>query len=212
MTSQPPRARERMQTPDVLLGVLLALIALAVFGRVLGHHFLECWDDGGSIVWNPAYNPPRPANLLNFWLHPPRQRFYVPITYTIWGLVALGARRPGVGGEWATFNPAPFHALNLVAHILSAVLVFVILRRLVRSRWPAWLGALLFALHPIQVESVAWAATMYTPLSGMLCLWAIWQYLLYSDAREAGHRGAAKHYILATIGFVLALLTKPAVV
>jgi len=118
---------------------------------VLGHAFLDAWDDNIAIMGNPDYNPATISKLVHYWVPPPRDEFFVPVMYTLWGLVSMGARSPVTGG----LNPAAFHALNLVAHSLAAVIVFLILRRLVGKTWAAATGALVFALHPIQAEAVA---------------------------------------------------------
>lgn len=221
---------------------LVAILILAVFSPVLRNGFVGFWDDNLAIVQNPDYNPPKLANLVHYWVPPPKRQFYVPVVYSLWGLVAMVARRPTAGGAGATLNAAWFHAESLLAHVLSTVLVFVILRHLLRggskpSRerspgspndpaadetsqsarwdWAAAIGALLFGLHPIQVEAVAWASTAYTPLSTAFSLLAIGQYLLFSNLRiRAGgapaNMGRARlHYLLATSSFVLAQLTKP---
>jgi hypothetical protein len=116
------------------------------------------------------------------------------------------------------FNPAFFYAANLIAHLLSVAMVFVILRRLVPRLWAAAAGAALFALHPIQVEAVCNAWSLYTPLSGFFSFVAIWQYLVFSDLRRRPHMpgkarfGALLHYVAATIAFLLAVMTKPTAV
>ena len=188
--------------------LLLALVTLLVFSPVLRNQFVPFWDDEDKVLGNPDYHPARLANLAHYWVPPPHQTFFVPVTYGVYGLLAMAAG----------FNPVVFHAANLVAHILSAVLVFVILKRLVRSARAAWLGAALFALHPLQVDPVAWIGTLYTPLSGMFALFAIWQYLLFAEgAAPPRSTGAADrfrwlHYALGTLAFVLALLAKPSTV
>src|SRR5204863_7877950 len=116
-----------------------------------------------------------------------------------------GRYSPAAGA--VVLRPWPLHALNWLAHAGSAVMVLLILYRLVRQRWAAFAGALLFALHPVQAEAVAWASTMYTPLSSLLALLAVWQYLRFSDLRPA--RGAWLAFALATLAFAAALLTKP---
>ncbi|HSU69286.1 MAG TPA: hypothetical protein VLJ39_20540, partial [Tepidisphaeraceae bacterium] len=113
--------------------------------------------------------------------------------------------------------PAYFYAENLLAHALSAGFAFLCIRRLVKSPWAAWVGAGLFALHPIQVEAVSMAWTVYTPLSGMFALLALWQYLVYSDRRfglgpDARTKSGWLNYGVATAAFVLGLLTKPQIV
>jgi len=193
--------------------LLVAALTLAVFSPVLRNGFVDSWDDDLAITQNPDYNPPRLANLTHYWVPPPHNQFYVPVIYTIWGLLAMAARSPAGAGLPAAFNPAVFHAASLLAHAAAAVVVFLILQHLVRRQWPTFVGALIFALHPIQVEAVAWASSLYTPLSALLGLLAIWQYLLFSDSREAGDKSSARfHYAMATIAFLLGMLTKPSVV
>jgi hypothetical protein len=70
---------------------------------------------------------------------------------------------------------------------------------------------MIFALHPIQTEAVAWASSSYTPMCGMFSLAAIWQFLHYSECLTQGHRRTAwVHYTAASVFFILAMLTKPA--
>jgi hypothetical protein len=193
---------------------LLGLIVLAVFSPVLCHHFIESWDDSTAILTNPDYNPPGWGKLVHYWVPPPKDTFFVPVTYTLWGLLAMVSRRSAPPG--LPFNPAYFYAANWLAHTLTCVLVFVILRRLVRRRLPAFLGAALFAFHPMQVEAVANAWSVYTPLSALFGFIAAWQYLIFSDKRKSAdpseHRGAWWHYAFASLAFLLALLTKPTIV
>ena len=200
----------RISKSDYVLACLVALITFLVFSPVLRHGFVDVWDDDIAITNNPDYNPPTLHKLLHYWVPPPHEEFYVPVTYTLWGLVAMIATAPATGGT-IHFNALPFHAINLGAHTLGAALVFLILRQLVPNRWAAFIGTMLFALHPIQTEAVAWASSMYTPLCGMLSLAAIWQFLQYSNKIENGEkRSAYGHYAPATLFFLLALLTKPA--
>jgi hypothetical protein len=200
---------------DACPAALLAFITLLVFCPVLHHRFIESWDDGTAILLNRDYNPPHLRNLVHYWTQPPGiDLFYVPITYSLWGLLAFVSR--GSAPPGLPFNPAFYYAVNLISHVLSSVLVYLILRQLISRKWPAWFGAALFALHPIQVEAVAWAWTAYTPLSAMFGFFAIWQYLIFSERRVAS--GASEtsppvwaHYVVATLAFALALLTKPTV-
>jgi hypothetical protein len=131
----------------------------------------------------------------------------------LWGLIAFFARDSGSAG--GSLNPAFFYGANLIAHAASAALVYLILCRLFQTRWAAWLGAAAFALHPIQVEAVANAWDLYTPLSAALSLLAIWRYLIFSDRAGSGdptQRSRAKlNYVFASVAFFCALLSKPTV-
>jgi hypothetical protein len=194
--------------------LLLFLVTLGVFSPVLGHRFLGTWDDPIAIVHNPDYNPPRWRNLVHYWTKPPAKGlFYVPVTYTLWGVVAFVARHSAPAG--VPFDPSYFYAINWVAHAASAAMAYLVLGQLVRPAWAAWAGAAVFALHPIQVEAVANAWSMYTPLSAAFAFFAMWQYLRWSDRRrsESLHERsiAWRSYALACLGFALALLTKPTV-
>ena len=89
----------------------------------------------------------------------------MPVTYSVWsGVARISYALTG------TIKPWPFHAISLMAHVLAALLVYALLRRLVQasSPWPAWLGAALFAVHPVQVEAVAWASGLKDVLAGHL--------------------------------------------
>ena len=200
---------------DSVFGALaLFLVTLIVFGPVLGHHFIESWDDRTAILLNPDYNPPTLGKLVHYWTEKPaRNLFYVPVTYTIWGAAAWAAHPSAPAG--LPFNPAFFYALNLVAHAAAAVMVYALLREITGVDWAAWVGAALFALHPLQVEAVANAWSMYTPLSAALAFFAMWRYLRWSQKRgssdPARRSGAWRDLLLATTAFVLALLTKPTV-
>ena len=93
-----------------------------------------------------------------------------------------------------------YHLVNIALHAISAWLIAAILRRLAVPG--AILAAVLFALHPVHVESVAWISELKNTLSGFFCLAATLAYLRFDDRREE------RQYALALACFILALLTK----
>src|SRR5205814_10032728 len=114
------------------------------------------WPDYDTLARNALLNPPRATSLEAFWSRP-HGDLYLPVPYTMWWLAAQVALPPrGPGSPLPTLNPHVFHALNLVLHVGAACAVLMILRLLMRNRVAAVVGALLFALHPVQVESAAW--------------------------------------------------------
>lgn len=232
---QKPGSANRLEAaaPAVLrhpyiAAIIIAAIALAVFWRTQDHGFV--WDDGINVERNDYLKPVTLSNLAHFWVAP-HENLYVPLTYTAWGAIAYFARLPAKDGREIEFNPRFFHTANNIVHALSALVVFAILRLLVKHDWAAGAGALLFALHPVQVEPVAWITGLKDVLSGLLSLVAVWQYLAYS-AGAAGMQGASRDkvpgtpeeshvkislrsrlpYFAATLAFVLALMAKPAAV
>ena len=101
---------------------------------------------------------------------------------------------------WGQSNPAGFHVVNILLHIANALLVWRICHRL-GFGW-AYLAALIFALHPVEVESVAWITERKNVLSGLFYLLALLAYLRFDTS------GKKRFYFTALGCFVLALLSK----
>src|SRR5205823_12097795 len=95
---------------------------------------------------------------------------------------------------------------NLLYHSLNTVLLFVLLRRMTGSRWRSAIVAALFALHPLQVNSVAWVAERKNVLSTLF-----WILTLLAYVRYAAKPGLAR-YALVFVLMALGLLAKPALV
>jgi Flp pilus assembly protein TadD len=184
---------------------VLALLALmlATFWPVLGHEFLR-WDDRRNFA-NSDFNSPSWQTLGRYWAHPAGD-LYIPVTYTFWTALAVAGHLDTPDDSGVRVNPYVFHAGNLALHMVSAVLVLLILRRLFEKEWVALAGALVFALHPVQVETVAWASGSKDLLCGLFCLLGIY---LYGRYRQGGdiRRLPGVYGCL-----VLALLSKPAAV
>ncbi|QOV90816.1 tetratricopeptide repeat protein [Humisphaera borealis] len=198
--------------------MVLAVLACVVFGRGIGNDFVD-WDDTTAIVYNPDYNPPSLDKLGHYWTQPFRN-FYAPVLYSVWGIAAYAAYDeyvpPDITSVAAAWRLAaePFHVLSLLAHIGSTVFAFLILSRLFERRMvPAFVGAVVFCVHPLQVEAVGWASTLYTPLSVALGLAAWWTLLAALDRRDKADGSRWKwRYVLATLLFATSLLTKPSMV
>ena len=106
-------------------------------------------------------------------------------------------------------DPAGPHDENVILHALNAVLLFWILRNATGYTGRSFMVAALFALHPVNVESVAWIAERKTMLSTLFCLLALGAYRSY--AIKTG-RGSALRYLLVTFLFGLGLLCKPQII
>ena len=180
---------------------LLVLLVLLVLGRICAHGFTN-WDDNLTLSQNPDFNPPTIHSVLHYW-YTPHLSLYIPATYTIWGVLTYLS---GFGAsDYVTPNPWIFHTASVLIHLASALIVFAILRRLVKNQWPAFLGAAVFALHPVQVETVAWASGAKDLLCGLFSLLAIWQYIRFVQQ----DRKPRITYLFATLALVAALLSKP---
>jgi len=103
-------------------------------------------------------------------------------------------------------NPLGHHLVSLMLHIINALLLFWILTNLTGSTWASAFVAAVFALHPLQVESVAWASERKTVLSGLFSFLTIAAYVRYT--KQPGIR----RYLLVLLIFGLCIMTKPSVV
>ena len=102
--------------------------------------------------------------------------------------------------------PGRHHLTNVLFHIANTLLLFGVLRRMTGSLWRTGLVAVLFALHPLHVESVAWIAERKDLLSTFFGLLAIWSYTHYGRHRRVGS------YLLLVLFFILSLIAKPMLV
>jgi len=182
---------------------LLALI-LVIFWPVVGFDF-QLYDDGYNVYNNWRVSRFSLANLLYFW-QGPYDNLYIPVTYNLWALLIRLEPffSPALG-----VDPPLFHLANLLLHMANAWLVLVILRSLQVTGWAAWGGALLFALHPVQVEAVAWVTGMKDLLSGFFSLLAIRQYIHQAKDEISGVGRRITPYVLTALFLLLAMLAKP---
>lgn len=171
---------------------LLVLAIFVTYAAAWSAGFI--WDDDAHLtanacivgplglkqIWTTAAADYFPLVLTNFW-----------VQHALWDL-----------------RPLPYHLVNVAWHALNAVLLALVLRRL---RIPgAWFGAALWALHPVQVESVAWISELKNTQSAAFYLLAALCYLGWLDA-PAG-RARVRPYALLLLCALAALLSKPSTV
>lgn len=187
--------------------VLIVAAVRAVFGPAL-HHDFAGFDDSMALYWNPHMGQPLAQNIGWYWA--PAHSYmhlYTPVVFTVWNVLAAVGGKAGPPYLPHAINPEIFHAASLVLHAICALLVFTLLRRLIKSDMAAGFGALLFALHPLQVETIAWASGLKDVLCTAFSLASIWFYLSPTSARMSWWRMSA-----SLVCLVLAILSKPAAV
>lgn len=209
LSSAPQVLRLRWQQWGLIF--LLLALTTAIFWPVLGFDFVA-WDDDLHVYDNPRFVSLTWTNILAFW-HGPYAHLYIPLTYTVWGALVWMSHMLLPGSLSADL----FHRLNLLLHLANTLIVYRVGCLWLASVGPsqhrttaAALGALVFALHPLQVEAVAWVSGLKDILSGFFALIAVWQYLEFAHAQ--GRKWPWRHYGLATVAFGCALLAKPSVV
>ncbi len=172
-------------TRDGILWLILAVFTfIAYYPSWNGK---PIWDDAGHIT-KPELRSLQ--GLVQIWIMPGATQQYYPIVHSVfWIEYHL----------WGEATPG-YHFLNILLHLISALLLVKILR-LLRIRG-AWLAAAIFALHPVQVESVAWISELKNTLSAVFFLGSVLAYLKFDSDRNP------KRYALAAGLFILGLLSK----
>jgi tetratricopeptide (TPR) repeat protein len=177
----------------------LVLLVVVVYWPTLANGFV--WDDEVHVA--SSSDPASPASLRTIWVNRNSVLQYYPLTqstfwteYRLWGLDPLG-----------------YHVVNLLLHAVTVLFAWRLLTRL--GVPGAWLAAAIFAVHPVEVESVAWVTEQKNMLSCALALASILAYLRFSPPEAANpaesevspQQGAWRYYGLALGLFIAALLS-----
>jgi tetratricopeptide (TPR) repeat protein len=177
-----------------LVAIVFAAV-LAAYQPVWHAGFI--WNDDLQVTANPCVVGP--LGFADIWTGAAAS--HSPLTTTtFWILNAL----------WG-LSPLPYHLADVLLHAASAVLLWLVLRRL---RVPgAWFGALLWALHPVQVNSAAWISEIGNAQSAVFYLLSIWCFLGWLEARTAsGQRRQVVCCLAAVLCAALAVLSSPSTV
>jgi tetratricopeptide (TPR) repeat protein len=184
-----------MERADLVILLGLAVMTLGIYAQVIGHQFITL-DDPTYIRENPNVN--------------------------------RGVTLAGLAWAFSTFHAANWHPLTWISHMIdcqlfgtnagrhllvntlihaaNTLLIFYFLLRTTHARWPSALVAALFALHPLHVESVAWASERKDTLSTFFGLLSLIAYVRYAEARSISRYA----WVAITLG--LGLLAKPMLV
>src|SRR5277367_1795621 len=165
--------------PDWLWGLILVLAVVVAYQPVWFAGYI--WDDDDHLTANPCIVGP--LGFKDIWTTSeadisPLTRSTFWVEHALWGLA-----------------PLPYHLVNILQHGVCAVLLWRVLRSLQVPG--AWLGAALWSLHPVQVESVAWVAEMKNTESGLFFLLSILFFVKGLKAKETDDKsGGGWNYAL----------------
>jgi hypothetical protein len=199
-----------------ILRVAVLLITLLAFARLTTCSF-TWWDDQETIHQNPKLNPPTLETLRYYWTTAGEKEtmgLYVPVTYSVWAGLARIAHLQHPDGQGIMLNAAVFHSANVLIHAITAVVVFELLLSLFSNGAAAFFGALLFSLHPVQVETVAWISGTKDLLCGLFSAASLLMFVRSIQLQQAGATRLSfrSRYWFAVLLFVLAMLSKPTAV
>lgn len=192
---QPARdtAAEKRQNRLILWGILA--LALVVYVNSLGNGFVD-FDDPENVAGNYVVHEFSTANVVH-WFTRPLQFMYTPLVYLSYAVDHQ------IGG----LDPTVYHVTNLALHLINVVLVFLVVHALTGNAFRSHFVAAAFAIHPVNVDGVAWVSTRSNLLATLFFLATMLFYLKYVSSRRA------LLLVAASLFFLLATLSKsPAVV
>ena len=181
-----------------LFGLFLVAATFIAYAPVW--HAGYIWDDDRYVTGNVLLHSA--DGLRQIWFAPGATSQFYPLTYSAFWIEY----------HFWQLNPLGYHLINVTLHSLNAILLWRLLRRLgVRG---AWLAGAIFALHPVNVMSVAWVTELKNTLSGGLALCAAHAYVRFAGLGIDGGKENPSHwrfYVLALAFFQLAMFAKTAV-
>ena len=177
------------RTRTCVFGLLLAAITIFAYRPAWNGGFL--WDDDDYIIKNDLLTASDGLQRIWFSLDSPSQ--YFPLVYTTFRIERA---------LW-DLNPSGYHWVNLLLHVANALLVWRVLARL--NVPGAWLAGAIFALHPVQAESVAWITERKNVLMGFFFLLTLLAWIAFIDERT---KRPWRFYGLALFLYALALSAK----
>jgi tetratricopeptide (TPR) repeat protein len=187
------RGNNRLHKTGIAL--FLFIIVFAAYWQVGGHEFIS-YDDPEYITDNSAVRQGLTFGSIIWAFTTFHASNWHPIT---WLSHMLDIELFGM-------NPAGHHIVNVILHSINSILLFLLLNRYTRFLWRSAAVAALFALHPLHVESVAWAAERKDVLSALF-----WMLTLYHYAGYVQKPNLSKYFITVTF-FTLGLMAKPMLV
>ncbi len=190
------------QRQSLWFAIALTVATLLAYLPAMNSGFI--WDDDDYVINNESLRDA--SGLRRIWSDPKATPQYYPfvhstfwLEYQAWGLAAPG-----------------YHVVNVLIHLANAMILWRLCRRLEIPA--AWMIGLIFAIHPVHVESVAWITERKNVLSGLFYLSSAWAYLRYSDVLMSDRpnqedtssktKSTWKLYLLSMVLFIAALLSK----
>lgn len=181
--------------PELIICFIIAILIFIAYQQTLSFDFV--WDDNQHIVTNTNIHSGLTRDGIKW-------AFKVQNGLTYWHPLTWVSHMLDI--QLFGLNPAGHHLSNVLLHTANSLLLFFILQLLTGSLWRSTLVAILFALHPLNIESVAWIAERKNVLSSFFWLLTILAYYWYSLKPKY------YSYMFVLLLFIMGLLSKPALV
>jgi hypothetical protein len=180
---------------------LLLLLLVIAYLPLWKNDFVD-YDDELHITRNPGVTAGLSLKGINWAWTNDQGPYWIPITWMTLQFDAHFFSSHSPSGE-VILSPAAFHGQNLFWHAASVLLLFGLWSRLTGCVWRSFLVAALFAVHPMHVESVAWAIERKDVLSGFFGVVTLWAYTRYTETQSRWW------YLCTALAYLLGLLSKP---
>lgn len=189
-----PESSSHGRLVTALICLTLILLTIIVFAAVKDNGFINL-DDNRYVYQNPHIQSGLNADSLKYAFSIDFSNWH-PLT---WLSLML---------DYQLFHldPAGYHVVNLIFHVINTLLLFLFLHRMTKALWPCAFVAAMFAVHPLHVESVAWVAERKDVLSGLFWILTMGAYSYYVE------KPSLQTYAFVLLFFILGLMSKPMVV
>ncbi len=190
--------------PPLLVAVFLAIISLALFSPAISHDFIN-YDDPDYVTQNPHVQSgiTRENVVWAFGNIAGDATYWHPLT---WMSHMLDCQMFGL-------KPAGHHAVSIFLHAINTAILFLLLRRATGTFWCSLIVAVLFAIHPLKVDTVAWVTERKNILSTLFWFLTLYAYVSSCESKSGAKPAVESgRYLLALFLFALGLMCKPMLV
>jgi len=181
--------------PDLLIYLFLVISVLVVYWQVNNYEFVG-FDDDVFIIENTRVQNGLTLESIRWAFSYDNMTYWHPLT---WLSYMLDIQLYGM-------NPGAHHMTNVLLHIVNSILLFIVFNKMTGALWKSAVVASFFALHPLNVESVAWVVERKNVLSTLFWMLTLFTYACYVE------RSNIYRYLLTLSVFVFGLMAKPMLV
>jgi tetratricopeptide (TPR) repeat protein len=187
----------------IVICMFLGLVTFALYWPVRGHDFVN-YDDPDYVTENIHVHEGLTGDDIKwaFGRIAGDTTYWHPVT---WLSHMLDCQLFGV-------KPGPHHLVNVLFHVINALLLFILLKQMTGALWRSAIVAALFAWHPLQVDTVAWIAERKNVLSAFFWMLTMLAYVRYINVPTSNKKGRTLSYLAVLVCFGFGLMAKPMLV